>query len=115
MSRKQIVAAAALALSAALGTARAGEQAKGGKETYLVVSPHTAEQCLAALDHLVEARTLERFEFGCKHGHHTGYARVAARSPEDALAIVPEIARTDAKAIAVGRFTAAQVAALHGK
>jgi len=115
MSRKQIVAVAALALTAALGTARAGEEAKGGKKTYVIVSPHTAEQCLAALDHLVEARTLEEFEFGCKEGHHTGYARAQARSAEEALAIVPEIERPAATAIAVERFTAGQVASLHGK
>ncbi len=115
MTRKTFIAVSTLAIASAFVTARAGEQAKAGKQTYLVVSPHTAEQCLAALDHLVETRNLEKFEFGCAHGDHTGYARVSARSPEAALAIVPEVERTDAKAIAVSRFTAAQVAALHEK
>ncbi|HYD42586.1 MAG TPA: hypothetical protein VEB43_17290 [Anaeromyxobacter sp.] len=115
MTFKQLILASALALSASPGAAPAGEQAKAGKQTYLIVSPHTAEQCLAALDHLVAARTLETFEFGCKHGHHTGYAHVQARSTDEALAVVPEIERPDAKAIPVSRFTAAQVQALHGK
>jgi hypothetical protein len=82
MTFKHLIVASALALSAAPGAAQAAEQPKAGTETYLIVSPRTAEQRLAA---------------------------------QEALAIVSAVERPEAKSIAVGRFTAAQVAAPHGK
>jgi hypothetical protein len=82
-------------------------------QRYLVISPHTTEQCLDALDHLVDTRQLSRFEFGCMHGDHTGYATVEARIPEEALAIVPEAVRGGARAVAVDSFTPEQIQSLH--
>jgi len=110
MTYKHIIALAVLAFGSMLGTAHAAE-----KQTYLVISPHTPEQCLAALDHLAAEGQLSKFEFGCKHGDHTGYARVKASSPEEALAIVPENERASARAIPLDQFTAEQVKALHHK
>jgi len=86
-----------------------------GTQTYLVISPHSAEQCLEALDHLVDTRQLARWEFGCKHGDHTGYARGQASSPEEILAMVPEDERASARAIALDTFTAEQIRAAHQK
>jgi hypothetical protein len=82
--------------------------------SYLVISPHTAEQCLAALDHLADAKRLDRFEFGCSNGDHTGYARVNAASPDEAISIVPLPDRASVRAIQLERFTAEQLAAIHG-
>ncbi len=113
MTHKHLIAAVAVALVSVAGATRAEEGQK--KQTYLIVSPHTAEQCLAALDHLVKAHQLKRFEFGCKHGDHTGYARVEASSAEEALSIVPEEERSRARALPLDHFTEAQVRALHDK
>jgi hypothetical protein len=81
--------------------------------SYLVISPHTPEQCLTALDHLVDAKVLDRVEFGCEGGDHTGYARVEARSAEEALAIVPGAERSSARAISLTKFTPEQLRAYH--
>jgi hypothetical protein len=103
----------ALALTLAGSTTRAGETKAGEKKTYLVISPHTAEECLSALDNLAAKKQLERFEFGCMHGDHTGYAKVQAESEEAALANVPEPERSKARAIQLTKFTPAQVKAAH--
>jgi len=81
--------------------------------SYLVISPHTAEQCLTALDHLADAKALDRVEFGCEAGDHTGYARVDARSAEEALGLVPTAERSGARAIALTKFTPEQIRAYH--
>ena len=67
---------------------------------YLVISPHTPEQCLAALD-AVEAmpngvQELARWEWGCKSGDHTGYLVISASSADDALKHVPAAERPTA-------------------
>ena len=80
---------------------------------HIVISPHTAEQCLEALEHLADERHLAAFEFGCKSGDHTGYARVQAATPEEALAVVPAAERSTARAIPLDRFTAEQLRAAH--
>jgi hypothetical protein len=84
-------------------------------QTYLVISPHSAEQCLKALDHLADTHQLAKWEFGCKHGDHTGYARLQGSSPEEVLSMVPEDERASARAIALETFTAEQIRAAHQK
>ncbi len=81
--------------------------------THLVIAPHTTEECLLALDDLAAGKQLERWEFGCMNGDHTGYARVEAESVEAALATVPEGERRKARAIQLTRFTPEQVKAAH--
>ncbi len=81
--------------------------------SYLVISPHTPEQCLTALDHLADAKQLEQFEFGCSHGDHTGYVRVKAASADEALAVVPAADRSAVRAIQLERFTPEQIRAYH--
>jgi hypothetical protein len=88
-----------------------------GLTTYLVISPHTPEQCLATLD-AVSAEThgkeeLAKWEWGCMSGDHTGYLMVAAASADDALKHVPELERGAARAIALNKFTPEQIAAFH--
>jgi hypothetical protein len=92
---------------------------KAGSEmnTYLVISPHTPENCLATLD-AIKAGTsgteeLARWEWGCMSGDHTGYMMVTAPSPGDALKHVPEAERGQAKVIALNKFTAEQIRTFH--
>ncbi len=81
--------------------------------SYLVIAPHTPEQCLAALDHLADAKVLDRVEFGCPSGDHTGYARIQAASTDEALAIIPGTDRGSARAVELARFTPEQLRAFH--
>jgi len=82
---------------------------------YLVISPHTQEECLAALDGTVAMGkdALMNWEWGCMSGDHTGYAFMNVGTEEDALKSVPETVRAKARAIKLSRFTAEQIKAFH--
>ncbi|MBI5810418.1 MAG: hypothetical protein HZB21_04425, partial [Deltaproteobacteria bacterium] len=45
---------------------------------YLIESPHTKEECLRALDETLAkgAQILNKFDWGCVAGDHTGYALI---------------------------------------
>ncbi len=82
---------------------------------YLVISPHTPEECLKALDEVSAegTATLAKFDWGCKAGDHTGYAMITAKSDEEALSIVPESVRGQAKAIKLNKFSMADIKTAH--
>jgi len=82
---------------------------------YLIESPHTKEECLRALDELVEEdpQLLDKYEFGCMAGEHTGYATVEAASEADAEKLVPEFLRGKAKIVELTKFTPEQVRSFH--
>jgi hypothetical protein len=105
------------AIAIAIGLAAIGaadRAAAGGKAgSWLVIAPHTAEGCLTALDRMAEVKQLEKFDFGCSHGDHTGYAKVKAASADEALAIVPAAERGQARAVELQKFTPQQLAAIH--
>lgn len=110
------IAVAALVALTVSQPARA-EDKGGGKNTYLVTTTHTPEQCLAALDEMAakEPKLLSKMEWGCKAGDHTGYAFVQAKDENAALAQLPEANRAAAKAVAVTKFSPAQLKAIHEK
>jgi hypothetical protein len=113
-----IVAAAVLTLAVAFpsGTALAGSmEAKGDR--YLLIMPHTPEQCLKALDDMQAASTelLAKTDWGCMAGDHTGYLVVHATSEQAALAMIPAGERAQAKAIKLNKFTEAQIKSFHQK
>ena len=110
---------AVLVTGVALG---AGSQAMAGKSVaktsmhrYLVISPHTPEECAKALDEVSAegAATLAKFDWGCKSGDHTGYAWVTAKDEQEALSIVPESLRGEAKAVKLNKFSMAEIKAIH--
>jgi hypothetical protein len=80
---------------------------------YMIMVPHTQEECMKALDSFDTAKDLEKFDFGCKSGDHTAYAMVTAENEDAAKAMVPEDQRDKAKIVAVGKFTPAQLKKLH--
>lgn len=86
-----------------------------GKSKYLVTTPHTAEQCLKAMDDVVanNPKLLQSTWWGCKAGDHTGYSIVDAESESDALNMIPEDERAGAKAVQVGKLTVAQIKGIH--
>jgi hypothetical protein len=75
-------------------------------EKYLIVSPHTAEDCRMAIEHFSKynAGFLTHFEWGCYDEDHTAYAFVDADSHEQALLAVPPLLRSKAKAIKMVQF-----------
>ena len=102
---------AAIALASLLATAAvAGEKAR-----YLVIAPHTAEQCLGVLDDIKanDQALLKKIDWGCAAGDHTGYLAVEADSEEAALKALPEKSRAGARAVKVVKFTPAQIKQFH--
>ncbi|KCZ73649.1 hypothetical protein ANME2D_00721 [Candidatus Methanoperedens nitroreducens] len=84
---------------------------------YVVESTHTPEECLQALDKMLEKGedVLKQFAFGCKSGEHTGWAYIDADSKEEALKIVPEFLRDKACIHEVSIFTPEEIRAAHEK
>jgi hypothetical protein len=89
--------------------------AAGGKNRYLVIAPHTPEQCLAALDDIKanDQALLKKIDWGCAAGDHTGYLSVEADSEEAALKSLPEKSRASARAVKVVKFTPEQIQQFH--
>jgi hypothetical protein len=85
------------------------------KTEYLIVSPHTPEQCLAVLDEVVEKdkKLLAKMDWGCMAGDHTGYLKVTAENEQAALALLPEKERATSKAVKLNKFTPDQIREFH--
>ncbi len=106
---------------AALFVAMAGPAVAGdpttageGKGTYLVTVKHTPEECLARMDEVAkDKKLLSKAEWGCMSGDHTMYLKTEAKSPEAAIAMLPEPERKDASAVKMTKLTEAQIRKLH--
>jgi len=113
-----VMAASLLALYAALpasNTLASDQQAKG--DHYLLIMPHTAEQCLKALDDMEAAspQLLAKTDWGCMAGDHTGYLIVQAASEQAARNMIPAAERAGAKVIKLNKFTPEQIKSFHQK
>ena len=73
-------------------------------DRYIIVSPHTAEDCDKAIKEIHAAGYLHYFEWGCKDNDHTGYAMVEAMSHEHALQMVPWFLRDRAHVAKLVKF-----------
>lgn len=85
---------------------------------YMIELPHKPEECLKALDEeLAKGKDiLDKFEFGCKAGDHTGYALVDANTRNDALnKYVPNFIQEKARIVEVGKFTPEMIKSFHSK
>ena len=85
---------------------------------YMIESPHKPEECLKALDEeLAKGKDiLDKFEFGCKTGDHTGYALVDANTRNDALnKYVPKFIQEKVRIVEVGKFTPEMIKSFHSK
>lgn len=82
---------------------------------FMVISPHTKDECLSMLDSIAEKGSdiLGKWEFGCMTGDHTGYELTKAKSGSDALKEVPDLVRSKARAVEVTSFTKDQIKSLH--
>jgi hypothetical protein len=86
-------------------------------ERYLIESTHKPEDCVAALDTMVEQdkKLLAKMEWGCLSGDHTGYVIVDAASEQDARDKLPETLRANAKVVKLNKFTPKEIASFHKK
>jgi hypothetical protein len=84
---------------------------------YMITSAHEPEQCLEALDEILEKGTdsLNKFVFGCKEGDHTGYAIVDAENRSAALNVLPDKMQETACVAKVDRLTPADIRSFHAK
>ena len=73
---------------------------------YLVISPHTAEDCKMAIKEFrkYNAGFLTHFEWGCLDNDHTAYAIIEAESHENAKMSVPTIFREKSRVILLTYF-----------
>ena len=106
---------ARLATLAALCASLPFAASADGKKQFVVIAPHTAESCLTALDSLVAEKKLEKWDFGCMDGDHTGYLVTHASTKEEALQSVPKDQRAQARAVQLNKFSAEQVKSFHKK
>lgn len=73
-------------------------------DRYIIVSPHTAEDCDRAIKEIHAAGYLHHFDWGCKDNDHTGYAIVEAENHEHAKQIVPWFLRSRAHVAKLVKF-----------
>ncbi|MBZ5640455.1 MAG: hypothetical protein LAO51_17065 [Acidobacteriia bacterium] len=111
------VAAPSFAAPQTKETAKDASASKDSLERFLIISPHTAAQCLSVLDDMAakEPQFLAMADWGCKAGDHTGYMFVEAPDEASARNIVPELVRSEAKVIRLNKFTPEQIKAFHQK
>jgi hypothetical protein len=82
-------------------------------DRYLVVSPHTAEECQKAIERLEAIGYITHFDWGCKDGEHCGWAIIEADSKSEALLVVPALERSHARAIKLVKFSPKDVKPTH--
>jgi hypothetical protein len=85
------------------------------RSTYFISSPHTKEECLAALDALSSKgpEHLKQWYFGCSTGDHTGYAIVQAESENEVRNHIPESLRNRARYTRVEQYNQQQIRQFH--
>ena len=73
---------------------------------FIVISSHTAEDCIMAVKHFREnhAGFLTHFEWGCYDNDHHAYAMLEAENHAQALMAVPPALRNKARAIKLTHF-----------
>jgi len=82
---------------------------------YMIEAPHTAAECLEALDEVLAkgAELLDKFHWGCMAGVHNGWAIVEAESESAARNMVPPSQRGKWRITEVTKITPEQIEAYH--
>jgi len=81
--------------------------------TFLIESPHTAEECLSVMDAAEKSKDLSAWEWGCMAGNHTAYRMVKAKDEAAALAMVPAMVRDKAHAYQLTKMTPEMLTKAH--
>jgi hypothetical protein len=82
-------------------------------DRFLVVSPHTAGECVKALKEIHAVGYITHFDWGCKDGDHTGWVVIEAENAQQALMVVPAMQRHHAKAIKLVKFSPHDIEQMH--
>ena len=84
---------------------------------YVIEASHTPEECLKALDEILEKgpKVLDKFVWGCSQAVHTGWAYIDAKNKEEVSALVPKSMQAKTKITEVGKFTPEQIKSFHEK
>ncbi len=80
---------------------------------FLIISHHTAEDCVRALQETLAIGYLTHFDWGCKDGTHSGWTILEAESKEQALLAVPTFLRPQAQVVRLTKFEPDTVRAMH--
>jgi len=84
---------------------------------YMIETSHTKEECLKSLDEMMEykPKNLDKFQWGCSSGVHTGWAMTDANDETEARNILPPSMRAKARVTKVDIFTPEQIKSYHEK
>ncbi len=82
-------------------------------DTYMVEVPHTEQECTKVMEQSINDKNIGKFEWGCMSGEHTGFAKVKARSEEEAKKIVSDVVRRKARAVKVTKISARDIKKAH--
>jgi hypothetical protein len=78
-------------------------------QKFLIISPHTHEECTWVIKQTLAIGYLTHFYWGCKSGDHTGYAMIESENREQALLSIPTMIRDKGKAIELVQFDPMEV------
>ena len=82
-------------------------------DRYMIVTPHTDEECLKLLDWIQAQGYLHHFDWGCKSGEHCGWAILEVDSEHQALLAVPPLLRGKAHAFKLSKYKDEDLVSLH--
>jgi hypothetical protein len=82
-------------------------------DRYLVISPHTVEDCTKVIKTVEAMGSVTRWDWGCKDGEHCGWVVVEADTRDQAMFAVPSVERHKARAVKLVRFTPEEVKKMH--
>ena len=108
-----LVAAVALGQGMEKKAAMTAKATKPSVSTYLIVSPHEADECLAVMDEVNRQKELAGWDWGCMAGNHTAYRIVRAVDENAALATVPENVRSKAQVYKIMKMTPSMLEKAH--
>ena len=82
-------------------------------ERFLIVSPHSTEDCKKTIQEVMAMGYITHFDWGCKDGEHTGWAVIEADNAKEALLVVPALQRNKARAIKLTKFAPEDIMKSH--
>ena len=82
-------------------------------DKYMIVTPHTHEECIKLVKELHAMGYLHHFDWGCKSGEHCGWAIIEADDEAQAVLVVPPLVRKKARVIKLTKFEDEDVKSLH--
>ena len=80
---------------------------------YLVIAPHTVEDCAKSIEQVEATGYITHFDWGCKDGEHCGWVVIEAENAKEALLVVPSFDRPHAKAVKLTKFGPKDISSAH--